>query len=486
MTNSTPVTLTASYSGTVATFGVTVNPPPAALSGLSVNPSSIVSGLSASGTVSLSATAGTGGAALSLSSSNNLAASVPATVTVPQGSTSAAFTVNAGSVSTAITVTLTASYLGLSATLGITINPLPGALSGVSVNPTSIVGGQSATGTVSLTEPAGTGGAAVSLSSSNTAAASVPSSVTVPQGFASATFPVTTSTMLSPASALLTASYSGVNATFGVTVNPAAPALSGISVSPGTITSAGQSGIGIVTLTAPAGTGGVSVSLSSSSSSVVWVPAAVTIQPGAVSALFPVTAGPVSASTPVTLTASYAGVMDSFVVTVNPAPSTIAPATASFQGLDTTTQGNWQSAYNYPNVTIIGGGALNASTTPIPSGQNLYVWTTSTTAVQALENISSTGRVAGRWAANADFFVDLYFTDQAVHQVAIYCLDWNNESRAETITVLNAATNAVLDTRSVSNFTMGVYVLWNVTGHVRLQIANTAGPNAVISGIFLN
>lgn len=486
VTNSTPVTLTASYSGMVATFGVTVNPPPAALSGVSVNPTSIISGLTAYGMVSLSAAAGTGGAAVSLSSSNNFAAGVPATVTVPQGWTSATFTVNAGSVNTATPVTLTASYGGLNATFGITIDPLPGALSGVSVNPNSIVGGQSATGTVSLTAPAATGGAAVSLSSSNTAVASVPSSVTVPQGFVSATFPVTTSTMLSPASALLTASYSGVNATFGVTVNPATPALSGIAVSPGTVTSAGQSGMGTVTLTAPAGKGGVSVSLSSSSTSVVWVPLTVTIQPGAVSAQFTVTAGPVSAPTPVTLTASYAGVAASFVVTVNPPPAATAPATASFQGMDTTTQGNWQSAYNYPNVTIIGGGAVNASTTPIPSGQDLYVWTTSTTAVQALENITYTGRVAGRWAATENFFVDLYFTDQAVHQVAIYCLDWNDESRAETITVLNAATNAVLDTRSVSNFTMGVYALWNVTGHVRLQITNTAGPNAVISGIFLN
>ena len=106
--------------------------------------------------------------------------------------------------------------------------------------------------------------------------------------------------------------------------------------------------------------------------------------------------------------------------------------------------------------------------------------------VRALENLASTGRVAGRWAASTDFFVDLNFTDQAVHQVAIYCLDWNEKSRAETISVVDATTNAVLDTRSVSNFTEGVYVVWSVTGHVKLQITKTAGNNAVISGVFLN
>jgi hypothetical protein len=154
--------------------------------------------------------------------------------------------------------------------------------------------------------------------------------------------------------------------------------------------------------------------------------------------------------------------------------------------MDTTTQGNWKTAYNYPNVTIIGDGSVSPAITPIPSGENSYTWTSSTTAIRALENLSSTGRSAGRWAAATDFFVDINFTDQAVHQIAIYCLDWNETGRAETISVLNAATNAVLDTRSVSSFTKGVYVLWNVTGHVKLQITKTAGNNAVISGVFLN
>lgn len=154
--------------------------------------------------------------------------------------------------------------------------------------------------------------------------------------------------------------------------------------------------------------------------------------------------------------------------------------------MDTTTQGNWRNTYNYPNVTIIGDGAVDATITPVPSGENSYTWTTTATSVRTLENLASTGRVAGRWASPTDFFVDLNFRDQAVHQVAIYCLDWNETSRTETINVLDATTNAVLDTRSVSNFTEGVYVVWSVTGHVKLQIIRTAGNNAVISGVFLN
>ncbi len=55
-------------------------------------------------------------------------------------------------------------------------------LSSLALNPTSVAGGNSSTGTVTLSGPAPAGGAQVALSSSNTAAATVPSSVTVPAG----------------------------------------------------------------------------------------------------------------------------------------------------------------------------------------------------------------------------------------------------------------------------------------------------------------
>src|SRR2546430_8543507 len=74
--------------------------------------------------------------------------------------------------------------------------------------PTSVVGGPlgSSTGTVKLSGPASAGGALVTLSSSN-AAASVPSSVTVPAGSTSATFTVNTPIVLISTSATISASY---------------------------------------------------------------------------------------------------------------------------------------------------------------------------------------------------------------------------------------------------------------------------------------
>jgi hypothetical protein len=186
---------------------------PSALSLLVLNPTSVLGGVqSSTGTVTLSGPAPAGGARVLLSSSNPAAAQVPASVTVPAGATSATFTVTTSAVAASSLATISASYGGgtQTATLAVT----PASVSSLTLNPTRVTGGvQSSTGTVTLNGPAPAGGARVLLSSSNTAAAQVPSSVTVPAGATSATFTVTTSIVLFSTSADISASYNGSTGT---------------------------------------------------------------------------------------------------------------------------------------------------------------------------------------------------------------------------------------------------------------------------------
>jgi hypothetical protein len=79
--------------------------------------------------------------------------------------------------------------------------------------------GSSSTGTVTLSGAAPAGGATVSLSSSNTAAAQVPASVMVPAGATGATFDMATSTINSVTAVTITTSYNGTR-TATLTVNP--------------------------------------------------------------------------------------------------------------------------------------------------------------------------------------------------------------------------------------------------------------------------
>lgn len=99
--------------------------------------------------------------------------------------------------------------------------PAPASLSAVSVSPTSVVGGNTAQGTVTLTSGAPTGGALVSLSSANSSVAAVPASVTVAAGTSSVTFNVTTSVVSVNTSVIITASYGGVSRTTTLSVTPA-------------------------------------------------------------------------------------------------------------------------------------------------------------------------------------------------------------------------------------------------------------------------
>src|SRR6185369_12731608 len=99
--------------------------------------------------------------------------------------------------------------------------PTTASLSAVSVSPTSVVGGNTAQGTITLTSGAPSGGAVVTLSSANTSVVSVPASVTVAAGASSATFGVNTSSVTANTGVTITATYGGVSRTTTLTVTPA-------------------------------------------------------------------------------------------------------------------------------------------------------------------------------------------------------------------------------------------------------------------------
>lgn len=107
------------------------------------------------------------------------------------------------------------------------------ALQSVSVNPSTVTGGQSSTGTVKLTTAAPKGGVVVDLASSD-AAAQVGSSVTVGANATSATFNITTSAVSTATQATISGIYKGVTKTATLTVDVPAPTVS-FSANPPTI-----------------------------------------------------------------------------------------------------------------------------------------------------------------------------------------------------------------------------------------------------------
>jgi len=160
---------------------------------------------------------------------------------------------------------------------------------------------------------------------------------------------------------------------------------------------------------------------------------------------------------------------------------------ASFVATDTSTQGNWTGMYGQ-NGYIIPNDSNNSPSyaTVNFSGANSYTWTTSTSDPRALLAGSGNGRIASAYYATSGFTIDVNFTDGLEHRLALYCLDWDNTQRSETISILDAGTEAVLDRRTISNFSAGEYLVWNILGNVLITVTSTAGPNAVVSGLFFD
>jgi Chondroitinase B len=165
-----------------------------------------------------------------------------------------------------------------------------------------------------------------------------------------------------------------------------------------------------------------------------------------------------------------------------------AQSPVAFVRADTTTQGSWQSLYGKDGAAVIGDSSGYPSYVTVTPASNLsYVWAASTSDVRGLQKRSSaTDRIAACWYSFSSFNINLDFTDGQAHQVALYAIDWDLGGRTQTVEILDPG-GAVLDTRSISNYTGGVYLVWNLSGHVIVRLTNTHPPsNAVVSGLFFD
>ena len=92
------------------------------------------------------------------------------------------------------------------------------------------------------------------------------------------------------------------------------------------------------------------------------------------------------------------------------------------------------------------------------------------------------------WPTATELRLTLEFTDSVSHRVAIYCVDWQNLGRKQTIDILDPSQVPIttLDSQTLQNFHPGIYLIWDLTGKVQIRVTHTAGggPTAVMSAIF--
>src|SRR5205085_12391644 len=167
----------------------------------------------------------------------------------------------------------------------------------------------------------------------------------------------------------------------------------------------------------------------------------------------------------------------------------IQPRTgASFRQYEPPPQGSWKGVYGWDGYVVINCATnLPAYPTAVPVGNTSIIWTYSTTEPRALQKPTSPDRFAGAWYTYTNYVLDVNLLDGGAHRIALYCVDWYNLGGVETIQVLDASSRAVIDTRTLTNFYGGTYLIWDIVGHVQFRFTRSPGPfPARLSGIFFD
>jgi hypothetical protein len=151
-------------------------------------------------------------------------------------------------------------------------------------------------------------------------------------------------------------------------------------------------------------------------------------------------------------------------------------------------KGNWVGTYGATGYVL---GAWNG-TTDLSSLSNAtftfergsrFKWAATTTDVRALESSDTTTRAATTYFDASQIQLKLTFTTAYTGNLELYAVDWDKRGRREMITVNG-------QTATLSNdFSEGAWVSFPINvaagGSVVVTVDQTAGVNAVLSGIFL-
>ena len=186
---------------------------------------------------------------------------------------------------------------------------------------------------------------------------------------------------------------------------------------------------------------------------------------------------------PITVTGTSASLSRSETVTL--VVTVTVPAGAAFLQTNTVTKGSWKGVFGSEGYNI----ASHATSYPAYaqvalSGQNNYIWAQSTSDLRALQRTTGSNRIASTWYSAGNFGINLNLKDGNWHQIAIYCLDWENGGRSQVVDILDAGTGNIIDSRTVSGFGGGVYLVWSLRGNVTIRVSRIGGSNAAVSGLF--
>jgi hypothetical protein len=157
---------------------------------------------------------------------------------------------------------------------------------------------------------------------------------------------------------------------------------------------------------------------------------------------------------------------------------------SSFVGADTSTHGNWHGVFGTEGSWVAGASPNIPAYVTVTTAAPKWLWGQNPSSFYApYQQAAGTNRIAACWYSATELDFSFAVNDAQMHRMAMYFLDWTGSGRQERVELIDLATGGVLDARTLTNFTGGVYLTWNITGNVGVRVA-PYNVNAVVSAIF--
>jgi hypothetical protein len=175
-------------------------------------------------------------------------------------------------------------------------------------------------------------------------------------------------------------------------------------------------------------------------------------------------------------------------------PGVAGAASATFLQNDTSTLGNWKGVYGQDGNVIAQHSVQVPSYSTFNTAGNvnlnvLDIWATDPRALlKQYYSYSSTERIESYFHTGDSMDFLITSSDGQTHRIALYFADYQNQNRSNTVKVLDTATGATLDSRALTNYSGGVYLLYNYSGNVTFRIVNNNlwqfNPTALVNAFF--
>ena len=310
-------TVTASFLGRSIAQTLIVSPITLTLTSVVVTPNPLDANDVGTGVVTIDRSAPDSGLTVTLSTTDSAVASIRegTSIDFTPGQSTATFHVLAGGLPTKGRATISAALLGQTTTTLVEVNPVTFSFT---LTPNSVIGGNSATGTITLTGVEGvkaTKAITFDLSTSAPKVASPEvSSVTIPVGGTTVSFQV--NTLPGTGTANIRVKMGGFGST-SATISTRSVGIASFSLAPQTIRM-GRDTTGTITLDSPAPAGGLKISIAYDSQFLTSSVSTVTIPQGSTTATFKMTAKVFSRAVSTSVTVTGGGSTKSYTVNINP------------------------------------------------------------------------------------------------------------------------------------------------------------------------